>query len=297
MAPEVFEGVPVACDYLKGMDMDDAGDMGAASAVAAAGAHSLDSNGPHAAIRSIERGIASSPLVYQQLGNDGAVVQVQRCIQPQDQAGASMAAFLQQLIPTSVPDDDHQPGIEIGSVSPDVVCFSGYRSRTPEELMCRDTKEQQITQLARTCSSRGSDPNKKRSAGRVGGNGKKSKSETSLTSSPKPQAPKVNLGEKITALQQIVSPFGKTDTASVLLETINYIKFLHGQIQLFSEPYLTTNSTNKDHSEEKRKAGLEHDLRSRGFCLAPVSWTPELLYHDDVLPECWTPAYRNYFYR
>jgi hypothetical protein len=42
------------------------------------------------------------------------------------------------------------------------------------------------------------------------------------------QSPKVNLGEKIMALQQIMSPFGKTDTASVLLETITYIKFLHG---------------------------------------------------------------------
>ena len=47
------------------------------------------------------------------------------------------------------------------------------------------------------------------------------------------QSPKVNLGEKIMALQQIMSPFGKTDTASVLLETITYIKFLHDAFNVF----------------------------------------------------------------
>lgn len=73
--------------------------------------------------------------------------------------------------------------------------------------MSTDTREQEITWLARSCSSSGSDPNKKKS---------------------EHQSPKVNLGEKIMALQQIMSPFGKTDTASVLLETITYIKFLHG---------------------------------------------------------------------
>ncbi|KAG8070494.1 hypothetical protein GUJ93_ZPchr0006g42648 [Zizania palustris] len=49
---------------------------------------------------------------------------------------------------------------------------------------------------------------------------------------------KEKLGDRITALHQLVSPFGKTDTASVLLEAIGYIRFLHGQIevQLFSLP-------------------------------------------------------------
>ncbi|TVU39348.1 hypothetical protein EJB05_12761, partial [Eragrostis curvula] len=64
------------------------------------------------------------------------------------------------------------------------------------------------------------------------GNAKKSKSESSSpTSSLK--LPKVKLGDKITALQQIVSPFGRyrTDTASVLYEAINYIKWLHEQVQ------------------------------------------------------------------
>ncbi|KAI5059299.1 hypothetical protein GOP47_0025618 [Adiantum capillus-veneris] len=75
------------------------------------------------------------------------------------------------------------------------------------------------------------------------------------------QVPK--LGEKITALQQLVAPFGKTDTASVLLEAIGYIKFLQEQVNVLSSPYMTANATNKE--------GI--DLRSRGLCLVPISCT------------------------
>ncbi|URE11778.1 HLH [Musa troglodytarum] len=42
---------------------------------------------------------------------------------------------------------------------------------------------------------------------------------------------KEKLGDRIAALHQLVSPFGKTDTASVLLEAIGYIRFLQGQIE------------------------------------------------------------------
>ncbi|XP_047311729.1 transcription factor bHLH68-like [Impatiens glandulifera] len=48
---------------------------------------------------------------------------------------------------------------------------------------------------------------------------------------------KEKLGDRVTALHQIVSPFGKTDTASVLLEAIGYIRFLQGQIEALSLPY------------------------------------------------------------
>ncbi|KAK4740928.1 hypothetical protein SAY87_024516 [Trapa incisa] len=74
-------------------------------------------------------------------------------------------------------------------------------------------------------------------------------------------------GEKITALQQLVSPFGKTDTASVLLETTEYIQFLHEQIKVLSAPYLQT-------GPESHVQGLEsYSLRRRGLCLVPISCT------------------------
>nr|CAD1822314.1 unnamed protein product [Ananas comosus var. bracteatus] len=53
---------------------------------------------------------------------------------------------------------------------------------------------------------------------------------------------KEKLGDRITALHQIVSPFGKTDTASVLLEAIGYIRFLLSQIEALSSPYLASGS-------------------------------------------------------
>ncbi|KAK1317088.1 hypothetical protein QJS10_CPA05g01250 [Acorus calamus] len=49
---------------------------------------------------------------------------------------------------------------------------------------------------------------------------------------------KEKMGERIMALQQLVSPFGKTDTASVLHEAMGYIRFLHDQVQVLSSPYL-----------------------------------------------------------
>ncbi|GMP72778.1 hypothetical protein CsSME_00030696 [Camellia sinensis var. sinensis] len=58
------------------------------------------------------------------------------------------------------------------------------------------------------------------------------------TPSPLPtfKVRKEKLGDRVTALQQLVSPFGKTNTASVLHEAIEYIKHLHNQV--LSTPYM-----------------------------------------------------------
>ncbi|CAM8983231.1 unnamed protein product [Rhodiola kirilowii] len=94
---------------------------------------------------------------------------------------------------------------------------------------------------------------------------------------------KEKLGDRITVLHQLVSPFGKTDTASVLLEAMGYIRFLQSQIEALSLPYLGSGSdeSRKQHQQQQymnesssaEKAGPKKDLRSRGLCLVPVSCT------------------------
>nr|CAD1835264.1 unnamed protein product [Ananas comosus var. bracteatus] len=130
---------------------------------------------------------------------------------------------------------------------------------------------------------------------------KKPKNESSsAAASLRVQVPKVKLAEKITALQQLVSPFGKTDTASVLHETIVYIKLLHEQIQLLSDPYIKSSSCKDqnlwgvDQRKEKEEAKLE--LRSRGLCLVPLSCTSQV-YRDNNGPDYWTLPYRSCLYR
>ncbi|KAJ7537475.1 hypothetical protein O6H91_11G009500 [Diphasiastrum complanatum] len=108
---------------------------------------------------------------------------------------------------------------------------------------------------------------------------------------------KEKLGEKITALQQLVSPFGKTDTASVLHEAIGYIRFLHEQVQVLSKPYMKSISMSSRQNEagknswnsDKTKLDGEEpkqDLRSRGLCLVPVSCTQQIT--NDNGADYWT---------
>lgn len=136
---------------------------------------------------------------------------------------------------------------------------------------------------------------------------------------------KEKLGDRITALHQLVSPFGKTDTASVLLEAIGYIRFLHSQVEALSLPYLGSGSRNmrQQHQQQsvhernslfpedpgqlsndnclKRKAtseqdyneDVEKDLRSRGLCLVPLSCTPQV--GSDNGADYWAPAFGGGF--
>lgn len=134
---------------------------------------------------------------------------------------------------------------------------------------------------------------------------------------------KEKLGDRITALHQLVSPFGKTDTASVLLEAIGYIRFLQNQIEALSTPYLGNGSggsmrqqQQQHHSVQgekkcifpedpgqllndnclKRKGAPDQvsenepkkDLKSRGLCLVPVSCTLQV--GSDNGADYWAPA-------
>ncbi|KAL5221373.1 hypothetical protein ABZP36_026086 [Zizania latifolia] len=109
---------------------------------------------------------------------------------------------------------------------------------------------------------------------------------------------KEKLGDRITALQQLVSPFGKTDTASVLHEAIEYIKFLHEQVASLSSPYLK-NGNPLQHFHQKGSEGTKDaceakpDLRSRGLCLVPVASTYTVA--SETVPEFWHPTFGGTF--
>lgn len=94
---------------------------------------------------------------------------------------------------------------------------------------------------------------------------KRHKADLSLTSKEK----KEKVGERIAALQQLVSPYGKTDTASVLLEAMEYISFLHEQVKVLSAPYLCSSPTSTPRMQDLEP----YSLRSKGLCLVPVSCT------------------------
>ncbi|CAN4098338.1 unnamed protein product [Withania somnifera] len=127
-------------------------------------------------------------------------------------------------------------------------------------------------------------------------------------SSPQPslKVRKEKLGDRITSLHQLVSPFGKTDTASVLSEAIGYIRFLQGQIQALSSPYLDNASGSMGHIPQQSvnfldgnflkkrpayKQDSQHkamDLRSRGLCLVPISCMANV--GSDTGADYWAPA-------
>ncbi|XP_058763250.1 transcription factor bHLH68-like [Vicia villosa] len=146
---------------------------------------------------------------------------------------------------------------------------------------------------------------------------KKARVQQATTTQSTFKVRKEKLGDRITALHQLVSPFGKTDTASVLLEAIGYIRFLQTQIEALSLPYLSNGSgnTRQQHLVQgdknclfpedpgqllhenslKRKAADEvsqeeskKDLKSRGLCLVPVSCTLQV--GNDNGADYWAPA-------
>uniref|UniRef100_J3M8L8 BHLH domain-containing protein n=1 Tax=Oryza brachyantha TaxID=4533 RepID=J3M8L8_ORYBR len=109
---------------------------------------------------------------------------------------------------------------------------------------------------------------------------------------------KEKLGDRITALQQLVSPFGKTDTASVLHEAIEYIKFLHDQVASLSSPYLRCGRPMQQQHQQgshksKDNGEAKQDLRSRGLCLVPVASTYTVA--SETATEFWHPTFGGTF--
>ncbi|CAN8295432.1 unnamed protein product [Cochlearia groenlandica] len=106
---------------------------------------------------------------------------------------------------------------------------------------------------------------------------KRHKSDLSFNSKEK----KDKVGERVYALQQLVSPYGKTDTASVLLDAVHYIEFLHQQVKVLSAPYLQTMSTATPELEQ-------YYLRNRGLCLVPTEYTVGVAQSNGA--DMWAPA-------
>ncbi|XP_058773814.1 transcription factor bHLH123-like isoform X2 [Vicia villosa] len=120
---------------------------------------------------------------------------------------------------------------------------------------------------------------------------KRTRNETPSTL-PAFKVRKEKMGDRITALQQLVSPFGKTDTASVLSEAIEYIKFLHEQVTLLSTPYMKSGASSEiqqNSGKTKKSDGAKQDLRSRGLCLVPISSTFPVTHETTV--DFWTPTF------
>ncbi|KAK3412321.1 hypothetical protein EUGRSUZ_I01094 [Eucalyptus grandis] len=112
------------------------------------------------------------------------------------------------------------------------------------------------------------------------------------------QGRREKLGERILTLQQLVSPFGKTDTASVLHEAMGYIKFLHEQVQVLCSPYLHQPSTPThllpEFGENGGQEGSSKDLRSRGLCLVPMACTYHLQSSNNGA-DLWSPSMATSF--
>ncbi|XP_058732272.1 transcription factor bHLH68-like isoform X1 [Vicia villosa] len=113
--------------------------------------------------------------------------------------------------------------------------FHGTTNSTWSQIVSvpsSSSSKSSMLDFSNSARSPSSDPSSDQcNSGAAGGALKKARVQPSTTQSTF-KVRKEKLGDRITALHQLVSPFGKTDTASVLLESIGYIRFLHSQIEV-----------------------------------------------------------------
>ncbi|KAI9123515.1 hypothetical protein K1719_004815 [Acacia pycnantha] len=207
------------------------------------------------------------------------------------------------------------------STSSKMLCFEGYVPNNQSNLFVSETNAVTVvtpqksvitsseSSSASSSGNHNSNSNKKRSesvqqlAGcsesvitAAGGCGrrnlKKSRAENTVSTGHAKR--KEKLGERIAALQQLVSPFGKTDTASVLHEAMGYIRFLHDQVQVLCSPYLQAPPPSLPHSRCNTGGGEEEakgELSRRGLCLIPVESTLHVASSNGA--DFWSPAMAN----
>ncbi|XP_022952657.1 transcription factor bHLH113 isoform X1 [Cucurbita moschata] len=199
---------------------------------------------------------------------------------------------------------------------------SSFAIENPPKMLCFGTKqEQEHPQLGLRSAHACSDSVKRKNGSNPETTAIKPAplSNQKASKKTKPEAPcsaghakrKEKLGERITALQQLVSPFGKTDTASVLHEAMGYIKFLHEQIQVLYSPYLDKNQLVSTLFQKKKQSiflfffdfkpflrfvslkgggngDTEGELKGRGLCLIPVECSLHLA--NCTVADFWSPA-------
>lgn len=93
---------------------------------------------------------------------------------------------------------------------------------------------------------------------------------------------KEKITERTVALQQLVSPYGKTDIASVLGDAMGYIRFLHDQVKVSSAPYLYGTPLRSEDDLEP------WSLKAKGLCLVPVSLTIGVVSSNGA--DIWAPV-------
>ncbi|GMH18154.1 hypothetical protein Nepgr_019995 [Nepenthes gracilis] len=124
-------------------------------------------------------------------------------------------------------------------------------------------------------------------------NSKKCARESTTSSARQRKVKRERLGEGIAALQLLVSPYGKTDTASVLHEAIGYIRFLQEQVSVLCSPYLQGQpEENHPHDKgENRDREWTKGLRSRGLSLVPVDCIAHITSSNGA--DLWSPLTIN----
>ncbi|CAL9097432.1 transcription factor bHLH154 [Musa acuminata AAA Group] len=174
--------------------------------------------------------------------------------------------------------------------------LSRYSSLSPTGMLCFGEEEDAVSALRRAPrKANDSSPPPttidiskspiKRVGSSCGGRGRRRRSGVTASATPATiTARKEKVGERIMALQRLVSPFGKSDTASVLHEALEYIRFLHEQVQVLSSPYLRSLPSSADLHDGRGSA----DLRSRGLCLVPVACTEDVTRSNGA--DLWSPA-------
>ncbi|CAH2053301.1 unnamed protein product [Thlaspi arvense] len=176
-----------------------------------------------------------------------------------------------------------EPSLPSGVSVPDASCINVINCKNSDDACTADKATKSVSKKR---SGSGNEQNPDHNRKPV----KKCKRNKDKSSLGIAKVRKERLGERIAALQQLVSPYGKTDAASVLHEAMGYIKFLQDQIQVLCSPYLINYSLDGGGvvTGDVRQGKKVRDLRSRGLCLAPVSSTVHVENSNGA--DFWSPA-------